>query len=258
MSRVLSSAGRQIADVLRETIMSTESSEDEWFLGSEEDMVQQLGVSRATLRQAARVLEQEQILHVRRGVRGGFYGRRPTFQVVAHTASLFLRSQDATYADIVRSQMIISTSCAQYVAVNCTKEDRRRVATWYSEHLPGQRLAAVNGRAFFPICAGFHSLLTELSDNVAMRLFMDVLMELARPIALQAFLYHENIESTARDHDLVGQAILAGEGDRAAKLMADHLEAALGWADQRRRIGDLPISPADESPPYQSNGQTHN
>lgn len=232
---VLSSAGRQVADLLREEILTTQTDQDEWFVGSEYELMQRLGVSRPILRQASRMLEHEQLLDVRRGVHGGFYGRRPTFDVVTHTASLFLRSQGATYADLMRSQILISSGCARQAAELDDVNERRKAATWYDDHLP-HGTAEVTGRTFFPICAGFHRLLATLTGNISLRLFVDVLLELARPVALDSFLDRTFISKTAEDHARVGQAILAGNPDLAAELMRVHLEVAVAWADERRPL----------------------
>jgi len=232
---VVSSAGRQVADQLREEILTTQTDQDEWFVGSENDLMQRLGVSRPILRQASRLLQHEQLLDVRRGVRGGFYGRRPTFDVVTHTASLFLRSQGATYADLMRSHVILSSGCARQASGLRNKSERRRAATWYDDHLP-DGLDNVDGRTFFPVCAGFHRLLAEMTGNVSLQLFVDVLLELARPVALASFLDHKYIRKTAADHRRIGRAVAEGNGELAAELMQRHLEMAVGWADQRRPL----------------------
>src|SRR5690606_6477873 len=51
--------------------------------------------SRPTLRQAARVLESEQLLAVRRGIGGGYYARQPSMDAVGRAAASFLKSRGA-------------------------------------------------------------------------------------------------------------------------------------------------------------------
>ena len=53
------------------------SAEEGALLGSEEALVTKLGVSRATVRQAARLVEREGLLRVRRGINGGYFAARP-------------------------------------------------------------------------------------------------------------------------------------------------------------------------------------
>lgn len=51
-------------------------------LGSEDELVEKLGVARVTIRQAARLLEREGLVKVRRGLNGGYFATRPTVEMV--------------------------------------------------------------------------------------------------------------------------------------------------------------------------------
>lgn len=66
-------------DMLRDEILQRDDGE---WLGWEDDLVERLGVSRPTLRQAARLLEAEELLVVKRGTNGGLFARRPTTDTV--------------------------------------------------------------------------------------------------------------------------------------------------------------------------------
>src|SRR3954454_23643808 len=110
---VLRSAARETAAVLREEILAYAGPDPEWFLGSEDRIIELTAVSRPTLRQAIRLLEEEQILVVRRGVRGGLFGRRPTIQGVSRTTSVFLRAERTTYGDLLQAGFILHPACAR-------------------------------------------------------------------------------------------------------------------------------------------------
>src|SRR5262245_15463061 len=73
------------------------------FLGSEEELVQRLGVSRPTFRQAARVLAREQLITIKRGVRGGFFVRQPSTETVFQTVHTYLQSRHATELQILEA-----------------------------------------------------------------------------------------------------------------------------------------------------------
>jgi GntR family transcriptional regulator, transcriptional repressor for pyruvate dehydrogenase complex len=73
---------------------------DDVLLGSEDRLCEELGVSTPTLRQAARLLEQEQLLTIKRGVAGGYYTRRPGAKAVAHMAAIYLRTHGASIVDM--------------------------------------------------------------------------------------------------------------------------------------------------------------
>lgn len=69
------------------------------LLGSEEALVAQLGVSRATLRQVARLLEREGLLKVRRGINGGYFAARPDLRTVENAVSTYLDMVDTDVMD---------------------------------------------------------------------------------------------------------------------------------------------------------------
>ena len=67
-------------------------AEDGAFLGSEEALLQTLGFSRSTVRQVARLLEQEGLLRVKRGISGGYYAARPDARTIERVVSSYLES----------------------------------------------------------------------------------------------------------------------------------------------------------------------
>ena len=178
MRRVaIRSAPRETADILREEILSHTGEADEWLLGSEDDMIRTLGVSRPTLRQAARVLEQEQLLVVRRGIGGGLYARRPTAEAVSHPASVYLRSQGATYADLISTELLLGVECARRAALNPDRAAREALRDFYRERV--QDREHLSSADFFTHTVEFQRRVAALSGSPALNLFVDVLMDLS-------------------------------------------------------------------------------
>src|ERR1700751_390118 len=70
------------------------------FLGSEEVLVDKLGVSRATVRQTARLLEREGLLRVRRGLNGGYFATRPNLNTDEAAVSAYLDTLDMDAEDV--------------------------------------------------------------------------------------------------------------------------------------------------------------
>ncbi|MBM3596463.1 MAG: FadR family transcriptional regulator, partial [Alphaproteobacteria bacterium] len=75
-------------------------AEDGAFLGSEDELVARLGVSKPTLRQATARVAQEHLVTVRRGVGGGYFARRPGSLTVSRMAAVYLCTRDATYVEL--------------------------------------------------------------------------------------------------------------------------------------------------------------
>src|SRR5690348_7772913 len=71
-------------------------AEDGAFLGAEGDLLERLGVSRPTLRQAAKMVEHDRLISVRRGIKGGVYASRPEATDAIRTLTRYLRLKGAT------------------------------------------------------------------------------------------------------------------------------------------------------------------
>jgi DNA-binding FadR family transcriptional regulator len=83
------------------------SSAEGTLLGSEDEVLLKLGVSRNTLKQAARLIEREGLVTVRRGVNGGYYSARPTENTIKSVVSAYLKTIDVNADDIVSVTTIL-------------------------------------------------------------------------------------------------------------------------------------------------------
>lgn len=81
---------------LRDLILAREVGAN---LGSLKDVAQMLGVGIVTLQQAARILEHEGLLSVRRGPGGGYYGTRPDEAALERGFAAYLRVHGFSYRE---------------------------------------------------------------------------------------------------------------------------------------------------------------
>jgi GntR family transcriptional regulator, transcriptional repressor for pyruvate dehydrogenase complex len=236
MRRVtIRSAPRETADILREEILNHFEDGEEWLLGSEDDMIKMLGVSRPTLRQAARMLEQEQLLVVRRGIGGGLFGRRPTAEAVSHTASVYLRSEGATYRDLISTQLLLGTECARLAARNPDRMAREALRNYYQDRVSdSERLSPAD---FISHTVEFQRGVANLAEAPALRLFVDVLQDLSQGSApiLRIYSDHNLQMQTFKGHQAVADAIADGKPELAAQRMRTHLEKVLNQVDEGTR-----------------------
>jgi DNA-binding FadR family transcriptional regulator len=93
--------------------------EDGAFIGAEDDLLSRLGVSRPTLRQAAKIAENDRLISVRRGAKGGFYAVRPNAEDAIRTLARFLRLTGATLSDVLAVGRLVSEEAAA-LACGCT------------------------------------------------------------------------------------------------------------------------------------------
>lgn len=76
------------------------AQEEGAFIGSEDALIVELGCSRSTVRQVARLLEREGLLRVRRGLNGGYFGSRPDIGTIEETVAAYLETIEMDVADI--------------------------------------------------------------------------------------------------------------------------------------------------------------
>ena len=216
----ISSSAQQTAEAIAEVILNYEGDEEEWLLGSESQLIEQMGIGRPTLRQAARLLEQQQLLVVRRGIRGGLYGRRPNAQGVTSAAKIFLRSQHTTFRDVALAEMILGPEAARLAATNPDVAARRALTHHYDDVGVTPSL-----QTFRELSTLFQRRVAQLSGSPVLYLFVSVLMELAGQSGGVGESYVNPIRraETVRHHNAVADAICEGKADLAAKRMRSHL-----------------------------------
>lgn len=85
------------AERLREIVLAAPEGA---LIGGEEALIAAVGASRSTVRQAARLLEREGLLRVRRGLNGGYFGARPNAGTIEDTVSTYLQTLDVEPSDL--------------------------------------------------------------------------------------------------------------------------------------------------------------
>ena len=72
------------------------------YLGAENDLLKKLGISRPTLRQAAKMVERDRLISVRRGTKGGFFAERPDAKDAIQSLTRFLRLRGANLGNVMQ------------------------------------------------------------------------------------------------------------------------------------------------------------
>ena len=108
------SAVANTAEKLRRLSMARQEGE---LLGSEEELIAELGVSRPTLRQASAQVIQENLIAVRRGVGGGYFACVPNSMTVSRMAAIYLQSRNLHLPDILQALKPLRTEIAGLAAI---------------------------------------------------------------------------------------------------------------------------------------------
>lgn len=203
-------------------------SEEGAYLGAEQDLLARLGISRPTLRQAAKIVESDRLISVRRGTNGGFYAERPAAADAIRTLTRFLRLRGTTLRDIMAMNRLVTEEAA-VLACACTREDLRArlaafVATIDANDTPGAVIRAETALA---------RLIAEMSGNPA----IELVLAIGYGFGLEeqgVVIYQdpaERAEARKLQHDLC-RAILDSDAEIARLMMRRRSAMAALWIDR--------------------------
>ena len=127
---------------LREVIMAREPDSQ---IGSLNEVAQLLGVGIVTVQQAARILEHEGLLAVRRGPGGGYYGKRPDEAALERSLAAYMRVHGFGYLEALEMHVLLDCDIFP-AAARCNDESLRSTMRDIAQRIdtcdtPEQRIA---------------------------------------------------------------------------------------------------------------------
>jgi DNA-binding FadR family transcriptional regulator len=187
---------------------------------AERELAARLGISRLTLREAIRELQDAGYVESRRGRFGGtFVIYRPPAPSKAEVARL-ARENAATLTDALTFRMAVETGAAEALA-------RSRARREGGREMLLARLEAVNSATpadYRRLDTLFHLSIAELAGSP---LLTDACVDARMRVTdlLNAIpVLRRNIEHTALQHTAIATAILAGDAEQARRAVAEHLD----------------------------------
>lgn len=125
------SNSREAVRQLRKHVLARNDGD---YLGSEDDLLALVTVSRPTLRQAMRVLEYEQLVTVRRGLNGGYYARRPSLDSVSGAAARYLSDRDTSFWDFMRVAEVLNIEVCRQASLSTNETARQKLREVLASH----------------------------------------------------------------------------------------------------------------------------
>jgi DNA-binding FadR family transcriptional regulator len=189
---------------------------------SERDLAVQLGISRITLREAIRELQQAGFIESRRGRSGGtFVTYRPPEPSLGELRRI-ARADGDKLTDALTFRMAVETGSAQLLAQISGRAERASV-----RDVLRARLADVNRASpsdYRRLDTLFHLSIAELTGSTLLATACaDARMRLNDLLNAIPVL-RRNIDHTAGQHAAIVDAILAGDAELARRAVAEHLD----------------------------------
>ncbi len=191
-------------------------------IGSELDLIEHFGVSRAVVREALRILEREGVVRVKPGPAGGIFCAYPTSQSLSRSIDLYGAFHDVTPDDLVEARMELEVLTARLAASRALPEDFERLERL---NLEWQRLIGVEQtEAAARVNVEFHVALTRAAHNPVFVAFIDALEGLIYETALEPKYPDRRLDYVVYSHEIILEAIRGRDPDEAAARMRTHLE----------------------------------
>ncbi len=209
-----------LVEKLRNFILSDEVKEGD-KLPPERVLVQKLGAGRSTIREALRILEIEGLIKTKPGPNGGSVVRRPTYQTVAKSLTLLLRSERASFAELLEARRIIERQCARQAAIVATAEDLAE----FDDCIQQMKATLNNYPAFFMENLRFHYLITSSSHSYVLRVFARCIREIVYERIIDVELTIPQRQKGIQACEAIVEAIKEKNPDKAEKRFDKHLQA---------------------------------
>jgi GntR family transcriptional regulator, transcriptional repressor for pyruvate dehydrogenase complex len=215
--------GKKVAEVLAREILKDASSrglKPGSRLEPESEMIERLGVGRASLREALRILEVQGLITIRPGPGGGPMLADVSSRDYGRTSTLYFMAEGATYGEVIEARVAMMGLTARLAAESATPED----AALLQQPIEASRRAlGLEDRAWAMTTSGFYGAVADLCENRVVALFalalMSIYLEHLPPMRLD----EEHRRRIIGIHERIAKAVGRHDGRTAERLMTSHL-----------------------------------
>jgi DNA-binding FadR family transcriptional regulator len=182
-------------------------------LPAETELIAQSGLSRATVREAVRILDAEGIVEVRIGRTGGIFVSQPSQGMLGEWLATQLAMRATTIHTLMEFRRVVEPAAARLAAQRATPEQISQLRQAVNSPTMEEEL-------------DFHLFVADASQNELLRILLRAVHEGLR----EHRVYHKpageaDIVAGRRAHRRLFEAIADRDADKAEELMASHLEA---------------------------------
>ena len=203
-------------------VIVTEGMQPGELVGTEPELIEREGVSRALLREAVRLLEHHQIARMRRGPGGGLFVMAPSTNAVTEVAAIYLARRGMQLAELAELRTGVEVAITDLAAERIDDEGTAGLqeALTREEHATdAERAEAVHD---------LHAAVAAAAHNRVLQLVALVLIRLSRLHQIERLAPKAQKQITAevlRTHEGIARAIEDGDRELARHRMRRHLEA---------------------------------
>ncbi len=205
----------QIIDQIRDAILSGQLKPGE-RVASEKELILQFGVSKATLREALRVLEAMGLIEIRKGTSGGAFVADVDMRTTLNSLINFLRFEKVSLKEITMVRYLIEPTVAGIAATRGTDKD-----IFNLKKIIGRTVTKSENEVSKEI--GFHRYLARMVDNTLLNLIIDFVDNILSSLKTELRLGVDFYQGVRKSHRLILECMIQKDPLAAAVAMGNDL-----------------------------------
>jgi GntR family transcriptional repressor for pyruvate dehydrogenase complex len=186
-------------------------------------MLRQYGVSRASLREALRILEVHGLITIKSGPRGGPRITRVDASDFGKMATFYYQATHSTFTDLAEARLCIEPITARLAAERAS--DEQLDALQANLDTMSQLGPNDDERLYVDLSLQFHSAIGHMAGNKVLELIGSSFQEIFTVYAAEVLTPEEN-RKVVRIHQRIADALKSRDGGLAERLMQEHLDAS--------------------------------
>jgi GntR family transcriptional repressor for pyruvate dehydrogenase complex len=201
-------------------------------IGTEQELADEFGVSRPTMREALRLLSAAHLIRVGRGRTGGiFVARTPSEGMsrnLSESIALMLAAQTISMGELLDARLSLEVPIAGRAAVNADEGVVARLEAAIEAatgHQPGTE-------PFNTADTSFHQILAEASGNDLLHALTGWILEVLQPTLVATISGHVDATAILDQHRAILRAVRRRQRSAAEKAMQAHIEYLIEILDE--------------------------
>jgi len=185
-------------------------------LASEKILMEQFEVSKATMREALRVLEVLGLIEIRKGIAGGAFVAEVDMKTTIHSLINFIHFQPVSIREITMLRYLIEPTVAQIAASRITDVDVQNL-----KKIIGETIGSGGSELSKEI--GFHRYLARMAGNTLLTLIIDFIDNLLEDIKGRLELGTEFYTEVREAHQTILECLIKKDSVGAGNAMSEDL-----------------------------------
>jgi DNA-binding FadR family transcriptional regulator len=188
-------------------------------LPSERELTGAFGVSRGVVREALRMLELSGFLKIRQGHGGGAYVTGLTLSRVENSFLDLFQTNTLSMAEVAQVRLFVEPEVARLAAINFKSSHLKKL----EDAVAGERIDFKSNHERITRLTDVHKVLAGISGNQFFEAIVRAMLKITAETILTVDSHIKALHGPG-EHRYLLEAVVAGDGARAAEEMTKHLK----------------------------------